>query len=772
MKKKVLLIISVLGVLGIFWAIIIGIGEKNDKKSSGEIATKDSAVKQQELTTGYTYHEVEQWVLRLADNDEEKKALGRLIDPLTKSNYITVSYIVNVAATIGAPDETYKKEILLMDEEECLTREQFDRIYDNMVNSGLSEGLRRTDILVYDLISYISDDGTSHNELYDGDNYYNLTESISEDYMNSIIDVYIKDDDIFRVNGMGSETVVFPNAWLISIRENQCTFLYNGMIKTYPVSAESFDVEECSIVSLSFDNTGIISAKGYDDTVRCRIFDVGDDVLEIENIGSIPLADNFKIYDISDTDNPFCEESLAMLKGHSEVLIVRNGAEVIGAVIEDEAVSKNIRVILSNDNYSSYKMPDITFSCSCSYEVQYSDGSSSVRTSDKITTIKYNEHDEGDVIRITPNEKNGSIRVLSLNRACGNPTYEGVIELRILEDGLHIINEVSLETYLYSVVSSEMPSGGHEEALKAMAICARGYAFTKMKDGSFDDYNADLDDSTLCQVYNNAAATEASKKAVKDTYGIVPVYNDVLIVPLYFSTSCGTTCTNVEVWGGTAYPYFQANLETHEKQSIDLSDEESFKQFMTDSMGYDIIDDDMPYYRWSISFTRDDMTNAINSMLKERMSVSPELIKEVDEEGEIHSTDVTDIGMVKSVKVLERSKSGVVNVLQIEGSLATIQISGQTNIRNIITPVNQQIVRHDNSVVTGWTSLPSPYYYVEETEDGFMIYGGGFGHGVGMSQSGAGILAEEGYNYKYILRHYYSYIDFSSIYIIENKKDE
>ena len=86
--------------------------------------------------------------------------------------------------------------------------------------------------------------------------------------------------------------------------------------------------------------------------------------------------------------------------------------------------------------------------------------------------------------------------------------------------------------------------------------------------------------------------------------------------------------------------------------------------------------------------------------------------------------------------------------------------------------MNQQIIRQDGKSVTGWTSLPSPYYYVEETEEGFSVYGGGFGHGVGMSQSGAEILAQEGYNYKYILRHYYSYIDFSSIYIVESKKDE
>ena len=81
--------------------------------------------------------------------------------------------------------------------------------------------------------------------------------------------------------------------------------------------------------------------------------------------------------------------------------------------------------------------------------------------------------------------------------------------------------------------------------------------------------------------------------AVKDTYGIVPVYDGSVIVPMYFSTSCGTTCTNEEIWGGTPYPYLQSNVETVNKESIDLSSEDAFIQFIKDSNGYDIIDKDM-----------------------------------------------------------------------------------------------------------------------------------------------------------------------------------
>ena len=81
-------------------------------------------------------------------------------------------------------------------------------------------------------------------------------------------------------------------------------------------------------------------------------------------------------------------------------------------------------------------------------------------------------------------------------------------------------------------------------------------------------------------------------------------------------------------------------------------------------------------------------------------------------------------------------------------------------------------MKNDGTTASGWTSLPSPFYYVDKTDNGFIVRGGGFGHGVGMSQNGANILAGEGHNYKYILRHYYSYIDLTSIYDVEEDEEE
>ena len=138
-------------------------------------------------------------------------------------------------------------------------------------------------------------------------------------------------------------------------------------------------------------------------------------------------------------------------------------------------------------------------------------------------------------------------------------------------------------------------------------------------------------------------------------------------------------------------------------------------------------------------------------------------------DGKFTAGEIPDIGTVEKIEVSSRHASGVVETLIIRGSEHTISVSGQSNIRAILNPVHQEIVRQDGSTVTGWTSLPSPYYYVENTETGFVVHGGGFGHGAGMSIYGAGVLGRRGKNYKYILRHYFSYIDFASIYTIDDQ---
>ena len=363
--------------------------------------------------------------------------------------------------------------------------------------------------------------------------------------------------------------------------------------------------------------------------------------------------------------------------------------------------------------------------------------------------------------------------VSSLLRGYGHPVYAGVLEVRVLKDGvLHIINEIPIEQYLYSVVSSEVPSNYQREAMRTLAICARGYAYYKIKDESFAKYDAHLDDSSLCQLYNNVEPNDAAVLAVKDTYGIVPSYNESIILPLRYSASAGISSTNADIWGGAPYEYLQSYIETSEKNLIDLSEEETFRSFMNNNLGYEVLEAEQPYYRWTIYFSKSDMKKAIDTNLLDRIKASSDSIMVKVDEDKYKNQEIETLGEIVAVKVTERTASGVVTALEIEGTEATIRVTGQTNIRNLITPVDQEVVRQDGQAITGWTSLPSPYYYVAEENGGFVIHGGGFGNGVGVSQTGANVLAEQGYDFKYILHYFYSNTDIKNIYSFDEKPEQ
>ena len=98
------------------------------------------------------------------------------------------------------------------------------------------------------------------------------------------------------------------------------------------------------------------------------------------------------------------------------------------------------------------------------------------------------------------------------------------------------VNEVLLEEYLYTVVPSEMPAYYHEQALMAQAVCARTYAYTKMKNAGLKDLGAHLDDSTSFQVYNNIDEQVRTTNAVRNTLGQIVLKNNETMETMYYST--------------------------------------------------------------------------------------------------------------------------------------------------------------------------------------------------------------------------------------------
>ena len=134
--------------------------------------------------------------------------------------------------------------------------------------------------------------------------------------------------------------------------------------------------------------------------------------------------------------------------------------------------------------------------------------------------------------------------------------YRGILRVMNRDNLLTVINDVCLENYLQGVVPAEMPYSWHKEALKAQAIAARTYAVSNMGKHSKDGF--DLVDTVMDQVYNGIKyETEATNKAVLDTYGIIMIYDKKPISAMYFSCAGGKTVSALDGFGNDT-PYLQS----------------------------------------------------------------------------------------------------------------------------------------------------------------------------------------------------------------------
>ena len=244
-----------------------------------------------------------------------------------------------------------------------------------------------------------------------------------------------------------------------------------------------------------------------------------------------------------------------------------------------------------------------------------------------------------------------------------------------------------------------------------------------------------MDDSTSFQVYNNTEESSRASEAVNATYGQMMFYGDDAIEAFYFSTSCGHT-TDGSAWGtdGSSTPYLKARELRDRKETLNLSSNGAFSEFIKNK-NYPAYDQSYPMYRWEAEITAGELTERVSG-----------------------------IGTVTGLEVNERGPGGIAKKVTITGTEGKRELSGQTEIRNVLGSADMEITRKDGQVQSGFSILPSPYIAVEPRTgpDGvlrFHIYGGGYGHGVGMSQNGAQGMAQEGKNYQEILKFFYDGVE-------------
>lgn len=360
------------------------------------------------------------------------------------------------------------------------------------------------------------------------------------------------------------------------------------------------------------------------------------------------------------------------------------------------------------------------------------------------------------IIRIQINEKEDEkVQVVSLDKSCEHPSYEGVLEIRKEEAGLVLINEVALEEYVKGVLPSEMPSSYPLEALKAQAVCARTYARMKQENKVYPQYDAAVDDSTACQVYRNLDTAPQGDQAVEETAGEVLQKEDGSFVECYYySTSCGRGTVD-SVWHGgeTERPALSENEEEIAAMNREFFDYISQRD-------EEHAEAQEAFYRWEYRCEKAaDM--AIFSRCLDRQAVNGLLVWAQDgENGNDLPISREALGNIKDLSIVERKEGGAADCMRIICAKGTVYVWGEYNIRYVLA-LGGEVKLQNDTAYQAKDLLPSAFISLQSICNekgnmvGYIVAGGGFGHGVGMSQNGAKQMALAGSNYWEILDTYY-----------------
>ncbi|MCL2310939.1 MAG: SpoIID/LytB domain-containing protein [Firmicutes bacterium] len=362
-------------------------------------------------------------------------------------------------------------------------------------------------------------------------------------------------------------------------------------------------------------------------------------------------------------------------------------------VIPKSSLGQKIRVVLNSTNFTSLMHNTVSVTSAGAYYVTIDDNRTEC-AGGYVFTVK--DTDIFDKIFIRPIDINDKIKITSIKRHNVSPEYRGFLEICKKSGFLVIVNQLYLEEYLYAVVPSEMPLSFGLEALKVQAICARTYAIFQMEQNRFRDYNADVDDSVNCQVYNNVPENDLTVQAVNETNSQVITYNEQVIPAYFFSTSCGNTANGEDVWG-SRIEYLRAKRQYTGIEFMDFIE-------LIKTNEFNAYDNASPWFRWQVT-------------------------------------------MPHSVEVLARGQGQNVTRAKINGDI----VEGELRIRQALNPDGYTIYKHDGSEMNNYTILPSSFFIVADN----TIIGGGNGHGVGLSQYGVKGMIEREYSIENILKHYY-----------------
>lgn len=494
------------------------------------------------------------------------------------------------------------------------------------------------------------------------------------------------------------QPVVLKDAYIISNEEGVLKFIYD--YQTYEVDG-SLSEPYFGVANIMINGADIKKISVKPDFIEDTLMSYTENTIGLKETGEVSRKDSVPVYKLINNEVTQVEWNEFII-GVSNIRCVMEEGSVSAILIENEVVPSEVRVVLKNGGNLTY---------STLFLQKVSDG----------TIINVDAMMKANGLEVYEISDPQGLIICDENGQASKSAYEGSFRVLKTEEGMVLINIVPMETYIKYVLPSEMQTNFAHEALKAQAVCARTYAYAQMKSQKYAMYGANLDDSTSYQVYNSFGRYSQTDTAVDETIGEVISCNGKLITCYYYSTSPGVT-NDMSSWESATPEYI--HIQGMDAFSgLDLSNDVDFSNYMRSETT--CFDSASPMYRWKAILD----------------------ISDVKED---------EYGLLKSIEIKERNQAGFVTALELVYEDEMITLKNENNIRTVLGKYLQETIQNNENIRTDYTLIPSACFEViEQSDEKIVLRGGGFGHGIGMSQYGAKAMAEAGYNYKQIIDYYY-----------------
>jgi stage II sporulation protein D len=375
-------------------------------------------------------------------------------------------------------------------------------------------------------------------------------------------------------------------------------------------------------------------------------------------------------------------------------------------------------------------------------------------------------HIEGRSITLTP-EENATFSLKGVKIGINfhweqmeDQTFHGDLHLILRDDGaMAVINRVRLEEYLVSVISSEMGAAAPLEFLKAHAVASRSWLAAMLDRAAgkltaeprheilesdsilrwyeredHDLYDVCADDH--CQRYQGITKviSAVAVRAVRETAGLFLVYGEEICDARFFKACGGLTDRYENTWEDRTVPYLTEVSDSivpfpsiHSEEDAlawiyfrpdvfcNVDDRETLERILP------AYDRETDFFRWEVAYERPEL----EAILKKKSGL--------------------DFGVLKSIEPLQRGPSGRISRLKISGSKKTATVGKELEIRRWLSATHLLSSAFVVETETGPDGIPQR----------FKLKGAGWGHGVGMCQIGAAMMALKGYKSENILKHYF-----------------